>query len=133
MPNLTTLKAVCAKATPGEWRLWNGYGPDGAGHMRCAYIGPPDTNETVGRAAIFAGSAPGDCDVAGKRENLEFIATFSPTLIARLLAVVEAARESQKHWHQPRPIPQDDECMKKCPACKANRNLQDALTALGGQ
>ena len=77
---VTELRALLEKATPGPWRLWDGYAAfDGS--QRCLRIG-----NDAGRG-IRAGHD--DTDLAGSREDFELVAE-AVNALPRLLAALEA-------------------------------------------
>ena len=72
MTHLTKLREICDAATPGPWweddQIW-AYGKDGADIIVCH----PESSDA----------------------NADFIATFNPTMIGKLLDLWEAAKESE--------------------------------------
>lgn len=98
------IEKLLAEATPGEWKLWNGYGPDPDGNMRIARIGSDDVDD-----GLFAGSYRGERDIAGRREDFELIVAMKnamPLILERLRRaekVEKAAREyveAQNHFSE---------------------------------
>ena len=118
-PDLTTLQAVCAKATPGEWSLT---------HIHTDYYDVYDPQTMLCIARVGSSHTTEERD----GPNATFIATFNPVLIARLLAVVEALeactveQDGRRYYVTANGIPQE------MPA-RLERLVRTALTALGGQ
>jgi hypothetical protein len=79
--DLKRIKEYCDKATPGTWRMFNGYSfEDKTNVLRVAsdYEAPETT--------VFRAS-PGGGDITGKKEDFEFISharTDMPLLIAEI-------------------------------------------------
>ncbi len=65
-----------SEATPGPWKMWDGYGPRGDGMMMCAYLGTEDVH------VVSSGN-----DIAAKREDFEFIA-HARADVPRLVAII---------------------------------------------
>jgi hypothetical protein len=66
--------------TPGEWKLWNGFGPGTDGFMRVERIGPGDPD-----AWRSIQTQPESPDIRGTKADLEFVAS-APRLLRALLA-----------------------------------------------
>ena len=125
MPDLTTLKAICAQATPGEWV------PSFSQELVKVDANPGEIIAWIKRR--------GQAQEAHFQQmsNLNFIATFNPTLVARLLAVVEAAHS----WYDCDVKAEEaflNDSVEDAHAHsllreKYKKRLQDALTALGGR
>ena len=103
MPDLTRLKAICAQATPGEWKI----NLDEGGAIQ---VGPPKANDVFWVTNMI---------------DAKFVETFNPTLIARLLAVCEAAQGYLDYLDSGNLKPHGGE--------ERRQAIRLALTALGGQ
>ncbi len=79
--------------TPGEWRLWNVWGPGTDGLMSVERIGVDDPLAWKGLQSHFESA-----DIRGTRADLEFIAA-APRLVRQLLAALStppAPREAEQ-------------------------------------
>ena len=81
------LRELEAKATPGPWKLWNGWGPHTDSLMRVERIGPD------GDGGIQPSNGG---DMMGRREDLEIVCQMRnalPALLARLAALTRERDE----------------------------------------
>lgn len=85
--DLERWQALCDAATPGPWKLWNGWGPAEDGKYRVCGIGPDNSG-----TGITASDWPAS-DVAGRAEDLEFVA-IARTALPALIAEVRRLRNS---------------------------------------
>ena len=127
MPDLTTLQAVCAKATPGPWTNKYDDGSESSDKIHTVSQdkdGLPKKSIAVvawGCSCCKSDATPQD------KANRDFILTFNPSLVARLLAVVEAATIARKF------LTGTGEKFSERTRVAVVQQLDAALTALGGR
>lgn len=82
------LRRLNAAATPGPWKLWNGWGPSPSdGLMRVARIGPSGSGGL---------EPPMGSDIAGPLADLE-MTVLAHNALPRLLAEIERLREENDY------------------------------------
>lgn len=85
-PDFEQIKQRAEAATPGPWKLWNGWGPlVGEDRMACERIGPDPDDHYEG-----VGIVPGEgaVDIYASRADFEFVAAARDDIPA-LLAVID--------------------------------------------
>jgi hypothetical protein len=85
---IARLRELLAKATPGPWGMYNGYGPCKDGLTRCASIGRME-----GHRETVLVSPLDSADLAAKHEDFELIASAVNALPALLDRLEAAERE----------------------------------------
>jgi hypothetical protein len=88
---IARLRELLAKATPGPWGMYNGYGPCEDGLTRCASIGRMEGHRETVMVSPFDSA-----DLAAKHEDFELIASAVnalPALLDRLEAAERRAGE----------------------------------------
>ncbi len=97
--NISQLKSICEAATPGPWKL-DAIDESDTGAVICLdAVGPVHH----GAIAEIVWRMDGDVRSPEQEATAQFIATFNPTTIAKILAVVEAAQNlypATDHWIQ---------------------------------
>jgi hypothetical protein len=93
-PDFEQIKQRAEAATPGPWKLWNGWGPlVGEDRMACERIGPDPDDHYEG-----VGIVPGEgaVDIYASRADFEFVAAARDDIPA-LLAVIDELTMDRDH------------------------------------
>jgi hypothetical protein len=110
--DLDAIEALCAAATEGPWKCWNGWGPKPDGDMAMTRIGACD------RGGVHSGG--GGRDIYATVEDAEFTAvarTALPQAVAEIRALREALTDLVDNYHRPM-TEWDDETGREILVCR---------------